>query len=39
LTPSPGATILIELNDGQMAGPSENDLDELYGNLRAALNE
>jgi hypothetical protein len=34
-----GDWILIELNDGQMAGPSENDLDELYGNLRAALTE
>lgn len=34
-----GEWILIELNDGQMAAPSENDLDELYGNLRAALME
>jgi hypothetical protein len=32
-----GDWILIELNDGQMAVPSENDPDELYRNLRAAL--
>ena len=32
-----GTWILIELNDGQMAVPSENDLDELYGNLQLAL--
>lgn len=33
-----GEWILIEINDGQTAVPSENDLDELYGNLRDALN-
>ncbi len=32
-----GDWILIELNDGQMAVPSENDLDELYGGLREAV--
>jgi hypothetical protein len=32
-----GDWMLIELNDGQMAVPSENDPDELYRNLRAAL--
>jgi hypothetical protein len=34
-----GEWILIELNDGQMAVPSEIDLDELYGRLRARLDE
>lgn len=32
-----GDWILIELNDGQMAVPSENDLNELYGSLREAV--
>ena len=32
-----GNWILIELNDGQSAGPCDNDLDELYGNLRSEL--
>jgi hypothetical protein len=32
-----GEWILIELNDGQTAAPAENDLDELYGNLRTLL--
>jgi hypothetical protein len=32
-----GDWILIEVNDGQAAVPSEHDLDELYGNLRRAL--
>jgi hypothetical protein len=32
-----GDWILIEINDGQMAVPSENDLDELYGRLKAEL--
>lgn len=32
-----GDWILIEINDGQMAVPSEHDLDELYGNLRSEL--
>ena len=32
-----GEWILIEINDGQTAVPSENDLDELYGNLSDAL--
>lgn len=32
-----GEWILIELNDGQSAVPAENDLDELYGNLRTLL--
>ena len=32
-----GEWTLIELNDGQTSVPSENDLDELYGNLRGAL--
>ena len=32
-----GGWILIELNDGQSAGPCDNDLDDLYGNLRSAL--
>ena len=27
----------IELNVGQSAAPADNDLDELYGNLRAFL--
>lgn len=34
-----GDWIMIELNDGQAAAPSENDLDELYGNLRGALQD
>ena len=34
-----GDWILIEINDGQMAGPSENNLDELYANLRQELSE
>ncbi|MCE9555516.1 MAG: ATP-grasp domain-containing protein [Planctomycetes bacterium] len=29
-----GDWILIEINDAQMAAPSENDLDELYGRLK-----
>jgi hypothetical protein len=32
-----GDWILIELNDAQTAAPSENNLDELYGNLREAF--
>jgi len=32
-----GDWILIEVNDGQQSVPSEQDLDELYGNLKAAL--
>jgi hypothetical protein len=32
-----GEWILIEINDGQMAVPSENDLDELYRNLKREL--
>jgi hypothetical protein len=32
-----GDWILIELNDGQAAVPSEHDLDEFYGNLRVAV--
>ncbi|MGI8981181.1 MAG: ATP-grasp domain-containing protein [Pirellulaceae bacterium] len=32
-----GSWILIELNDGQSTGPCDNDLDELYGNLRDEL--
>jgi hypothetical protein len=32
-----GDWILIEINDGQMAVPSEHDLDALYGNLKAAI--
>ena len=32
-----GGWTLIELNDGQTAVPSENDLDELYGNLHRAV--
>lgn len=34
-----GDWILIEINDGQMAAPSENDLDELYGNLSRELSK
>jgi hypothetical protein len=34
-----GDWILVEINDGQMAVPSENDLDELYGNLRTHLRD
>jgi hypothetical protein len=34
-----GEWILIELNDGQTAAPSELDLDQLYGGLRAGLDE
>jgi hypothetical protein len=29
-----GEWILIEMNDGQTSGTSENDLDELYGKLK-----
>ena len=32
-----GDWILIEVNDGQMSGLSENDPDILYSNLKAAL--
>lgn len=32
-----GDWILIEINDGQTAVPSEHDLDELYGNLHRAV--
>jgi hypothetical protein len=32
-----GRWIVIELNDGQMSGLSENDPDKLYENLAAAL--
>ena len=32
-----GDWILIEINDGQMAVPSEHDLDELYCNLKGEL--
>lgn len=32
-----GDWILIEINDGQTAVPGENDLDELYCNLREAI--
>lgn len=32
-----GEPIVIELNDGQMSGPSENDLDVLYRNLKKVL--
>lgn len=32
-----GGWILIEVNDGQMSGLSENDPDTLYKNLREAL--
>ena len=31
-----GDWLLIELNDAQMAGAGENDLNELFGNLRSA---
>jgi hypothetical protein len=34
-----GRWILIEVNDGQSSVPSEHDLDELYGNLRRAVDE
>jgi hypothetical protein len=32
-----GRWIVIELNDGQMAGLSENDPDVLYGNMKKML--
>jgi hypothetical protein len=32
-----GDWILSEIDDGQMAVPSENDLDELYGRLNSCL--
>ena len=32
-----GRWLLIEINDGQMAGPCEVDLDTLYGNLKQEL--
>jgi hypothetical protein len=32
-----GAPIVIEINDGQMSGPSENDLHQLYERLHAKL--
>jgi hypothetical protein len=34
-----GGWTLIEINDGQTSGLSENDPHELYGNLKAALAE
>ena len=32
-----GGWIVIEVNDGQMSGPSENNLDELYSNMKKVL--
>lgn len=32
-----GDWILIEINDGQSSVPEDNDLDELYGNLKSAF--
>lgn len=32
-----GEAILVELNDAQMSGPSEVNLDDLYGNLSKLL--
>ena len=32
-----GKPIVVELNDAQMSGPSENDLDNLYGTLYTHL--
>lgn len=32
-----GKWILIEMNDGQMSGLSENNADELYANLAKAI--
>lgn len=32
-----GKPIVVELNDGQMSGPSENDLDKLYSGLYSHL--
>jgi hypothetical protein len=32
-----GDWILIEINDAQMAAPSEHDLDKLYGKLKEVL--
>jgi hypothetical protein len=34
-----GEWIVIELNDGQMSGLSENDPYVLYGNLRKVIDE
>jgi hypothetical protein len=34
-----GKWILIELNDGQMSGLSDNDPDVLYSNLKKSLKE
>lgn len=34
-----GKWIVVELNDGMMSGTSENNLDELYGNLARAIDE
>lgn len=34
-----GDFILIEVNDGQMSGPSENDMDVLYKNLHKELSK
>lgn len=34
-----GSWIVIELNDAQQSGPSDNDLHELYGNLKLALSK
>jgi hypothetical protein len=32
-----GEWIVVELNDGQMSGLSENNPDTLYGNLKQVL--
>lgn len=32
-----GGWIVVEVNDGQMSGPSENNLDELYSNMKKVL--
>jgi hypothetical protein len=34
-----GSWIVVELNDGQMSGTSDNNLDELYSNLKRVLND
>ncbi len=34
-----GDWIVVEINDGQMSGTSENNLETLYGNLRAVIDE
>ena len=34
-----GGWVLVEINDGEMSGLSENDPDMLYSNLRKSIDK